>query len=530
MKHMMQEAVQIDTILESGNAVGNELIRRQRQFELILLAAVMGIMGLFHKAPDFKMVILNVYFLPVALSAFYLGRYRAGVLTCLCVLSATFTTIIDLTAPNAVLPPLLNTMTLIVWGLVLGTVAFVIGGLSDERSKQFEALHESHKTGVLSDALTGVANRRAFEYELTRRISEANDRSHPVSLVLVDIDHFKKFNDTYGHRAGDAVLRDVANTLQGQMRESDLVARFGGEEFAIILPATYATEAIDVGDRARKTIESSCYRFEGLALRLTVSVGVSQLTPGDDGAAILERADAALYASKHAGRNCTHYHDGKSCEHIGVPPEGPGLTRPLLDGGTSDIYTDELTGLPRAQVLTRELKRRVEEARRYDTPLTLMIVQVDDFTSIQKLGQQVEKKIISILSETIDAVLRSSDLIARFHADQLGVLMPSTRIDAAVTPAKRIQSFVSAQNTEALPTRLTVSIGIAEWNSSDSAETLVERVAEALSQPTSPSGQSIHVHDGQKVIPGKCGSDAFPVVDLPVDPAALTEPSNSTVQ
>ena len=211
---MTREFEEIDAIMATDQEVGAELSKRQHLLELILLVAVMAIMGLFHEIPDFKMMILNLYFLPVALSAFYLGRRRAAVLSFLCVLSATFTTIVDLTAPEAILPPLLNSLTLIVWGVVLGTMAYIIGGLSDQRTRQFEALHDSHKTGVLRDSLTGLANRRAFDYELTRRLSDAN-KSLSVCLVIVDVDHFKKFNDTYGHRAGDAVLRRRGKHTEG---------------------------------------------------------------------------------------------------------------------------------------------------------------------------------------------------------------------------------------------------------------------------------------------------------------------------
>ena len=113
----------------------------------------------------------------------------------------------------------------------------------------------------LSDALTGVANRRAFEYELRRRLTEWNRRNTPLSLTFVDVDHFKKFNDTYGHRAGDAVLCGVARRLRETIRETDLVVRYGGEEFAIVMPDTTLEVAKEVAERARFAIEESRFQI-----------------------------------------------------------------------------------------------------------------------------------------------------------------------------------------------------------------------------------------------------------------------------
>src|SRR6185503_7619557 len=105
-----------------------------------------------------------------------------------------------------------------------------------------------------TDALTGLANRRAFDDELNRRFAEWQRRKTMFSLLILDVDHFKKFNDTHGHQAGDAVLTGVAATLRQTFREMDLVARYGGEEFAAILPVTNLTEALRAAERARAAI------------------------------------------------------------------------------------------------------------------------------------------------------------------------------------------------------------------------------------------------------------------------------------
>jgi two-component system, cell cycle response regulator len=161
-----------------------------------------------------------------------------------------------------------------------------------------------------TDGLTGLLNRRTLQAQLTARMREAQRYRHPLSFLLIDIDHFKKVNDTHGHPAGDAVLRGVAAIAQDQARETDLVARYGGEEMALILPETEAAGAWVIADRLRAAVEAAQHPTDAGPLRCTVSVGVStwMLSAGaasadDEVAALIEGADKALYRAKRAGRN-----------------------------------------------------------------------------------------------------------------------------------------------------------------------------------------------------------------------------------
>ncbi len=124
---------------------------------------------------------------------------------------------------------------------------------------------------------------------------------------MFDIDHFKKFNDTYGHQTGDDVLCHVACTLSMVMRDVDLVCRYGGEEFAVILPATEAPGAILAAERARTAIERMLVEVSGQQLKVTCSGGIAEALPGEDAESIIARADQGLYASKKAGRNCVPF-------------------------------------------------------------------------------------------------------------------------------------------------------------------------------------------------------------------------------
>ena len=159
---------------------------------------------------------------------------------------------------------------------------------------------------ALTDSLTNLANRKAFDAEIRRIMSESDKEDLPFSLVLLDIDHFKAFNDNYGHQVGDQVLRLVARTLIDGVKGRDVASRYGGEEFAIILPETDLQSAVKVGDFLRKAVAGKevVNRNTGDTLgRITLSGGVAQYVSGESVEDIIDRSDAALYTAKHNGRN-----------------------------------------------------------------------------------------------------------------------------------------------------------------------------------------------------------------------------------
>jgi len=167
------------------------------------------------------------------------------------------------------------------------------------------AYHEEIYRLTTVDGLTQIFNKRYFAETLEREIGRAQRYRRDLSLILFDIDHFKNVNDTYGHLAGDSVLKQLANVIKGRIRREDVLARYGGEEFAIILPEIDHHNALAFGEKIRRITEKAMFRFEDTDIPVTVSVGIATLTPEvQDLSEFIKLADDRLYAAKANGRNC----------------------------------------------------------------------------------------------------------------------------------------------------------------------------------------------------------------------------------
>jgi two-component system, cell cycle response regulator len=166
------------------------------------------------------------------------------------------------------------------------------------------AYHDEIYRLTTVDGLTQVHNRRYFDEAIERELSRCRRYGRALSLLLIDVDHFKRINDTFGHLAGDAVLKEVAWAIQKRIRKEDLLSRYGGEEFAVLSPEIDQKGAHAMGEKVRKVIEKHEFSFDGEVIPVTVSGGVSSLgKKSDDAAALVQRADEKLYEAKESGRN-----------------------------------------------------------------------------------------------------------------------------------------------------------------------------------------------------------------------------------
>jgi diguanylate cyclase len=157
-----------------------------------------------------------------------------------------------------------------------------------------------------TDPLTGIANRKTFDNEIAAAVADAEGSGDPVALLMCDIDHFKRFNDTWGHQTGDQVLRLVANCLSENVKGRDTAARYGGEEFAVIVRQTGLAGAVRLADQIRTSVEGKklVKKSTGDILgTITISLGVAELAPGDNAELLVQRADRCLYQAKNSGRN-----------------------------------------------------------------------------------------------------------------------------------------------------------------------------------------------------------------------------------
>jgi len=168
-----------------------------------------------------------------------------------------------------------------------------------------ESFHENLLSSALRDGLTKLFNKRYLMDRLDSELKFAQRHETSISLLMLDIDHFKKVNDTHGHLAGDAVLANLAQVLSRAVRNEDVVARFGGEEFAIILRAIGIDSAAHMAERVRKLVEVTQASFNGVQLKTTISIGVACFPklPATTPEELVEAADRALYQAKHDGRN-----------------------------------------------------------------------------------------------------------------------------------------------------------------------------------------------------------------------------------
>ena len=175
--------------------------------------------------------------------------------------------------------------------------------LMEQEALGFREHLEEQRQKALIDPLTGLPNRAAWSERLDHEISEWQQHGNTLMLAMLDLDHFKRINDNYGHLAGDKVLKLIASVLRKRLRGTDFIARFGGEEFVLLMPSTAPAAGMKLLEYLRASIEACPFHFKGERVTITISMGLTAFKPGEHSDLVLKRADQALYRAKNAGRN-----------------------------------------------------------------------------------------------------------------------------------------------------------------------------------------------------------------------------------
>ncbi len=343
----------------------------------------------------------------------------------------------------------------------------------------------------LTDPLTKIANRRAMDLVIERAQAAWDHRKALYSLVLMDVDHFKRFNDTHGHRAGDAVLQSVAAVLSESTRKPTLVARYGGEEFALVMPGIDLDAAAAAADRARRAIESRTVAFEGKSLKVTASLGVAAIVDGGTVDDLIERSDKAVYASKGAGRNCVHvYRDGR-CERfdpagravveewIGAPPSSP-LAAPASPAGGLAV---EAPPVPAAGVrcltrfefidMVRGLLVQAEaDGRIHSVALLRLELRAD--------AKEMHEQAMERAKELLHLALRTDDCLARYSDRVFALLLIDAIPSVAAEVLDRLIGRTRQGITQSLGVPCSLSVGIAGCERRDDTISLLRRAEQDI--------------------------------------------------
>ncbi len=357
--------------------------------------------------------------------------------------------------------------------------------------RQHSHLIDLHLNQTRIDPLTELPNRRAFDEQVRHRFADRQSSGKSFAIMLVDLDQFHKINEQFGHSAGDRVLRHVRDVLTDALREQDVITRYEGDQFAVVLPETAVAEAARAAERVRRAIHERQCPWEERSLSVTVSVGVVEAAAQDDAGALFRRVDTALYAAKESGRNMGYFHDGHDCHPIledtlssleapdRVPRSKAAAYAQYVAALGVDARTDPLTGLPNRRAFGDELRRQIAVARQSSAPLALMIVGVDRLSLLGAYhGQDTVDQLLRKMGQILCAAVRDADLVTRYGWEEFAVILPKTNLLEANRAHDRIERALAACAHDEIP--LTVSIGIVALQDEEDSLTLAKRADAAF--------------------------------------------------
>lgn len=366
-------------------------------------------------------------------------------------------------------------------------------------------------TSARTDSLTGLLNRRALDEELRRCLADFHRRGRSAALMMLDVDHFKQFNDKHGHMAGDQALVHVAETLRTNSRDTDIIARFGGEEFAVVFTAATAAGVRDRAEELRSAIGRRAVILDGCELRITACAGLADVGPEENITEWLKRADSGLYAAKAAGRDC-----GFLVGQGNLQPLKTRVIAPTSDDSRATRSATEAAAELAAEAFADttfvpSVARRIAEWKRGGATLTVVLARIDGPGSDSTASKSSDRRpSMRTLLQLARECVREMDLVTRWQRDGLAFLLPSTSAADAKGMARRLRTALAGENSRSTDGRAvcTAGIGIAEGIEGNDAKRVLERAWLALEAARSSGPGNIFVHDGLKTVPLKTSGAA----------------------
>ncbi|MEM7219161.1 MAG: EAL domain-containing protein [Pseudomonadota bacterium] len=378
------------------------------------------------------------------------------------------------------------------------------------------------------DPLTGLANRRSLMERFTESLSRARRESRALSCLMTDIDFFKKINDRYGHQAGDEVICAVADVLNSHTRDYDIIGRYGGEEYVVVLPDLNAEEAAELGERLRSEVEKLGEQVTVPVDKCSASFGVAELEEDvEDPQSLIDRADQALYAAKQGGRNRVEIYDPNVRALHPAPTEERNdeaeaaearvaALEAMVDDQSREVDRlreyDELTGMPQRDLFEQRVTFELERAERFENTIAVLSVGIRDLSRlVATFGHTSSDALVVAFTSRLEDLFRKSDTVveisdehslSRITSNEYGVVLTDLARESQVLPIiSRIRRALAAPfEIEGQKAHLGANIGIATFpKCGDSAMELMasandaRRRAALLSEKVSHSFSAEHL-------------------------------------
>jgi diguanylate cyclase (GGDEF)-like protein/PAS domain S-box-containing protein len=407
--------------------------------------------------------------------------------------------------------------------IVLRDMVYKLKESSDQINRQNEEL----RFLATRDPLTNCLNRRSLFDQFEEKCLEAVNNNSEFSCMMLDIDHFKRVNDTYGHASGDEVLRVISAATRAVLRNDDEVFRYGGEEFCVLLPGANIQSAFRLAERVRENIEAQAIAdaAKDQVIRVTASIGLSSIRLGPENLqALIESADAALYESKRTGRNKATIWKAEAMESVQVEDTrqdraGEEAGSDVSIGQRQDI--DRITGLPNRENFRKELARTIEYAREHDEYGAVLMLDLNMFKRINNVfGYSAGDAVLDTVGKRLSGTLRTSDATCRLKdgvpgqgvyglgGDEFGILLTGleSQENVHVVVDRLVNSLAMPVTINDREVYLTCCVGISQFPADGSdADTLITCAGAALQQAKRSDMDSVQFFHHDMVSIAKTG-------------------------